>query len=139
VGAWPQLGCASRWFCIVGCVQVRHFLADRMVAFRTTVNANRTQLTLFMIFARVFPFTPNWFINVASPQLHIPVWQFAVGVGVGLIPYNFLSCKVRPRLPVVICMCACSRVRVGGVVSCLGAIFAGGPAACVLEVQVRHH
>lgn len=47
-----------------------------------------------MIFMRVFPFTPNWFMNVASPHLRIPVLPFSVGVFFGLIPYNFLSCKV---------------------------------------------
>ena len=75
--------------------QVAHFFADRMVEFRKLIVANRSQLTVYMIFARVFPFTPNWFMNVASPQLRVPLPQFAVGVAIGLIPYNFLSCKVR--------------------------------------------
>lgn len=47
----------------------------------------------YMTFLRIFPFTPNWFMNVASPLLGIPVWQFAPAVAVGLTPYNFLSCQ----------------------------------------------
>ncbi|KAF1794010.1 Transmembrane protein TMEM64/TMEM41 [Phytophthora cactorum] len=51
------------------------------------------RMALYMIFLRVFPFTPNWFINMASPHLDIPLGQFTLGPLIGLIPYNFLSCK----------------------------------------------
>lgn len=72
---------------------VRHFCADRMEQFRSVINANRGQLTIYMTFMRIFPFTPNWFMNVASPQLRISLLQFAPAVFMGLTPYNFLSCK----------------------------------------------
>jgi len=34
--------------------------------------------------------SPNWFLNIASPILHIPIWHFFLSVFVGLMPYNFI-------------------------------------------------
>jgi uncharacterized membrane protein YdjX (TVP38/TMEM64 family) len=72
---------------------VQHFFHARMVKLRCMIDAHRDDLALYMVFLRVFPFTPNWFINMASPHLDIPVLPFAMGPALGLIPYNFLSCK----------------------------------------------
>ncbi|TYZ60621.1 hypothetical protein PybrP1_004878 [[Pythium] brassicae (nom. inval.)] len=72
---------------------VRRLFPSRLAQLRAMVDAHRDDLALYMIFLRVFPFTPNWFINVASPHLAIPLPQFALGPLVGLIPYNFLSCQ----------------------------------------------
>ncbi|EQC38684.1 hypothetical protein SDRG_04380 [Saprolegnia diclina VS20] len=75
-----------------GALVRRHFPA-KLEQLHTMIDGHRSDLTLYMIFLRVFPFTPNWFINMSSPHLSIPLRQFAPSVCVGLIPYNFLSCK----------------------------------------------
>lgn len=72
---------------------VLHLFPEKLGKLREMVESHRDDLGLYMIFLRVFPFTPNWFINMASPHLEIPVLQFTLGPLVGLIPYNFLSCK----------------------------------------------
>lgn len=37
--------------------------------------------------------TPNWLINMASPQVGVPLKAFFVSVLLGLAPYNFLTCN----------------------------------------------
>ncbi|KAF4317088.1 hypothetical protein BBO99_00008018 [Phytophthora kernoviae] len=51
----------------------------------------RGQLPFLLLFLRVFPFTPNWFLNMASPWLQVPLKLFAPSVAVGLLPYNFVT------------------------------------------------
>ncbi|GMF66659.1 unnamed protein product [Phytophthora fragariaefolia] len=72
---------------------VTHAFPRKLAALRGMLDAHRDEMALYMIFLRVFPFTPNWFINMASPHLDIPLGQFTLGPLIGLIPYNFLSCK----------------------------------------------
>ncbi|KAG7375411.1 Transmembrane protein 41A [Phytophthora pseudosyringae] len=72
---------------------VTRFFPRKLDSLRGMLDAHRDEMALYMIFLRVFPFTPNWFINMASPHLNIPLGQFSLGPLIGLIPYNFLSCK----------------------------------------------
>ncbi|KAG2782956.1 hypothetical protein PC129_g9820 [Phytophthora cactorum] len=51
----------------------------------------RGQLLYLLLFLRVFPFTPNWFLNMASPWLQVPLKLFAPSVAFGLLPYNFIT------------------------------------------------
>ena len=51
----------------------------------------QAQLPFVLLFLRVFPFTPNWFLNMASPWLQVPLKLFAPSVAVGLLPYNFIT------------------------------------------------
>lgn len=51
----------------------------------------RGQLPFLLLFLRVFPFTPNWFLNMASPWLQVPLKLFAPSVAFGLLPYNFIT------------------------------------------------
>lgn len=72
---------------------VLHLFPRKLATLRELVDRERDDLALYMVFLRVFPFTPNWFINLASPHLEIPLTQFVLGPLLGLIPYNFFSCK----------------------------------------------
>lgn len=72
---------------------VTRFFPRKLDSLRGMLDAHRDEMALYMVFLRVFPFTPNWFINMASPHLAIPLRQFTLGPLIGLIPYNFLSCK----------------------------------------------
>lgn len=72
---------------------VLRFFPRKLATLRTLLDAHRDELALYLVFLRVFPLTPNWFINLASPHLDIPLRQFALGPLIGLVPYNFLSCK----------------------------------------------
>ncbi|XP_012495446.1 PREDICTED: LOW QUALITY PROTEIN: transmembrane protein 41A [Propithecus coquereli] len=56
----------------------------------TRVEENRNSLFFFLLFLRLFPMTPNWFLNLSAPILNIPIVQFFFSVLIGLIPYNFI-------------------------------------------------
>ncbi|KAL1021745.1 hypothetical protein UPYG_G00017450 [Umbra pygmaea] len=57
------------------------------------VEENRSSLFFFLLFLRFFPMTPNWFLNVTSPILNIPLPMFFFSVLIGLIPYNFICVR----------------------------------------------
>ncbi|ETM00644.1 hypothetical protein L917_02648 [Phytophthora nicotianae] len=58
----------------------------------------RGQLLYLLLFLRVFPFTPNWFLNMASPWLKVPLKLFAPSVALGLLPYNFITVQAGAML-----------------------------------------
>ena len=43
---------------------VNHFLPTRIHALRRKVHANRQDLFFYLLFMRMFPLTPNWFLNM---------------------------------------------------------------------------
>lgn len=47
------------------------------------VEDNRNSLFFFLLFLRLFPMTPNWFLNLSSPILNIPIVQFFFSVLIG--------------------------------------------------------
>ncbi|MBN3291119.1 T41AB protein, partial [Polypterus senegalus] len=57
------------------------------------VEENQSSLFFFLLFLRFFPMTPNWFLNVTSPILNIPISVFFFSVLIGLIPYNFICVR----------------------------------------------
>ena len=40
-------------------------------------------LFFFLLFLRLFPMSPNWFLNMASPILNIPIHLFFMSVFIG--------------------------------------------------------
>lgn len=47
----------------------------------------------WLLFARLFPFSPYWFINLISPLLDIPVSPFFWSTVLGSMPYNFICAQ----------------------------------------------
>ncbi|EGT32371.1 hypothetical protein CAEBREN_16207 [Caenorhabditis brenneri] len=72
---------------------VDRYLTARIENLRCLVNAERDRLWVFLISARVFPFTPHWLLNIASPFLDVPLRYHASSVFVGLFPYNLLCVR----------------------------------------------
>ncbi|XP_037075918.1 transmembrane protein 41A-like isoform X2 [Pollicipes pollicipes] len=66
------------------------YFKKRIVDLTDTVHRNRHQLLYFLLFIRIFPMTPNWFVNMASPIVGVPLHMFCFSVFVGLMPYNFV-------------------------------------------------
>ncbi|KAI1898313.1 hypothetical protein AGOR_G00071040 [Albula goreensis] len=66
---------------------------DKVGMLQRKVEENRNSLFFFLLFLRFFPMTPNWFLNVTSPILNIPIKMFFFSVFIGLIPYNFICVR----------------------------------------------
>lgn len=52
---------------------------DRLDAFSASVAERSNDLLSYIIFLRVTPILPNVFINVASPIVGVPLWEFCLG------------------------------------------------------------
>lgn len=79
--------CLSKFF---GKVLIMKYFADKLEPFQKMVQENLESLFFFLLSIRIFPMTPNWFINMASPILDVPLIQFFFSVLIGLMPYNFV-------------------------------------------------
>lgn len=66
------------------------YFPDKVALLQRKVEENRNSLFFFLLFLRLFPMTPNWFLNLSAPILNIPMAQFFFSVLIGLIPYNFI-------------------------------------------------
>ncbi|XP_052235170.1 transmembrane protein 41A-A-like isoform X1 [Dreissena polymorpha] len=66
----------------------RHFGKDYIVKYfpdkvgfmQKKVSDNSDSLFFFLLFLRLFPMTPNWFLNMVSPILNIPIHLFFISV-----------------------------------------------------------
>ncbi|KAI9168250.1 hypothetical protein H9P43_007622 [Blastocladiella emersonii ATCC 22665] len=77
---------------------VRRFLIDRRPHGRVAHLAKRVRreqaagtLAYYLLFLRVFPLTPNWLLNLASPVVGVPLPVFFLSAAVGLAPYNLVT------------------------------------------------
>ncbi|XP_056390887.1 transmembrane protein 41A isoform X2 [Hyla sarda] len=66
------------------------YFPEKISMLQNKIEENRSGLFFFLLFLRLFPMTPNWFLNLSSPILNIPVGQFFFSVLIGLLPYNFI-------------------------------------------------
>ncbi|XP_059177163.1 transmembrane protein 41A-A-like [Physella acuta] len=75
---------------VFGKSYVVHFFPDKVKVFQNKVNRNRDGLFFFLLFLRLFPMSPNWFMNIVAPIVGVPVHLFFCSVLIGLMPYNFV-------------------------------------------------
>lgn len=54
------------------------------------IKKHENNLLNYIIFLRVTPILPNWFINIASPVIDVPIWPFFMGTLLGVAPPSFL-------------------------------------------------
>ena len=66
----------------------RHILLkyfhDRITLWQKRVQGHSDSLLWFIIFLRITPILPNWFINVCSPILDVPLRPFFAGTFAGV-------------------------------------------------------
>lgn len=69
---------------------VASYFPDKVKLLQDKVKENRDRLLYWLLFLRLFPMTPNWFLNIASPVVGVPLHLFFISVFIGLMPYNFI-------------------------------------------------
>ncbi|KAG0256194.1 Transmembrane protein 41A [Actinomortierella ambigua] len=52
-----------------------------------------SSLFMQLLWIRLFPLTPYWFINLASPLVGVPLWPFMTSMFIGVSPYNYLCAQ----------------------------------------------
>lgn len=68
----------------------KRFSPENYEKFREKIANNKDNIWFYMLFLRLTPFLPNWFINLTSPIAGIPFATFASATMLGLIPANIL-------------------------------------------------
>ncbi|KAF8962938.1 Transmembrane protein 41B [Entomortierella lignicola] len=64
---------------------VKRKFGDRMEKWNTQLEKHRNDLMSYIILLRLAPFPPNWFVNICSPHLHVPLWpEFFIGTLIGV-------------------------------------------------------
>jgi len=72
---------------------VKKFFPDKLKLFGTELDKRRNNLMNYVLFLRFTPFIPNWFVNIASPIVGIPLFTFFVGTFFGVMPQTFVAVK----------------------------------------------
>ncbi|EGR29618.1 transmembrane protein 41b, putative [Ichthyophthirius multifiliis] len=69
---------------------VLKYFPDLLVKFNKKVQANKDNTFYYMLFLRLTPLVPNWFVNISSPIVGIPIYHFCFGTLLGLMPLNIV-------------------------------------------------
>ena len=75
---------------LVGRKLVRHYLPERAAQWSAKVDSHRSNLLSYILFLRITPFLPNWFINIVSPVIGVPLLPFWSGTFFGVAPPSFI-------------------------------------------------
>jgi len=75
---------------LVGKPLINRYFSTRVEEWRQHVERQRQNLLSYIIFLRITPFLPNWFINLTSPIIDVPLTHFFVGTFIGVAPPSFV-------------------------------------------------
>ncbi|XP_060063276.1 transmembrane protein 41A-A-like [Ylistrum balloti] len=90
--------CCYTWSKLCGKSYIVKYFPQKVNFLQEKVKENMDSLFYFLLFLRFFPMTPNWFLNMASPIVNIPVHLFFLSVFIGLVPYNFICVQTGSML-----------------------------------------
>ena len=68
---------------IVGQPLVNRFAPQKAAEWKAKVDENKDDLFNYILFLRITPFLPNWFINLTGPLVGVPLSPFFWGSVVG--------------------------------------------------------
>ncbi|XP_048088146.1 transmembrane protein 41B [Alosa alosa] len=83
---------------LVGRPVVHRYLTERVQNWSQQVDNHREHLINYIIFLRITPFLPNWFINITSPVINVPLGVFFLGTFLGVAPPSFVAIKAGTTL-----------------------------------------
>ncbi|XP_063049267.1 transmembrane protein 41B [Engraulis encrasicolus] len=83
---------------LVGRPVVHKYLTERVQKWSQQVDRHRDHLINYIIFLRITPFLPNWFINITSPVINVPLGVFFIGTFLGVAPPSFVAIKAGTTL-----------------------------------------
>ncbi|XP_077518031.1 transmembrane protein stas [Amblyomma americanum] len=83
---------------LVGRKLVLKYFPSRAMKWSEQVGNHRDNLLNYMIFLRVTPFVPNWFINIAAPVIDVPIAPFFLGTFFGVAPPSFVAIQAGTTL-----------------------------------------
>lgn len=76
---------------LLGRKLVLHYYPEKAEAWARQVERHQSNMFNYIVFLRVTPFLPNWFINLTAPVIGVPLYPFAFGTFVGVAPPSFIA------------------------------------------------
>merc|ERR1711963_1165441 len=83
---------------LVGRRLVKKYLPERSASWAQKVEKQKDNLLGYIIFLRITPFLPNWFINIVSPVTDVHLRPFWLGTFVGVAPPSFIAIQAGTTL-----------------------------------------
>ncbi|CAK1578577.1 unnamed protein product [Parnassius mnemosyne] len=77
---------------------VRKFFPEKAAQWSIALAKHKNNLLNYIIFLRVTPFLPNWFINMSAPVIGVPLVPFALGTFIGVAPPSFVAIQAGQTL-----------------------------------------
>ncbi|XP_076624234.1 transmembrane protein stas [Colletes latitarsis] len=74
------------------------YFPEKAQEWMQTVKKHKHHLFNYMLFLRITPLLPNWFINLASPVIGVPLAPFAIGTFFGVAPPSFVAIQAGQTL-----------------------------------------
>lgn len=74
------------------------YFPEKAKEWTLTVTKHRDNFFNYMLFLRMTPLLPNWFINLASPVIGVPMMPFTVGTFFGVAPPSFMAIQAGQTL-----------------------------------------
>lgn len=83
---------------LVGRRLVHKYLPERSANWSEKVKQHKDNLLSYIIFLRITPFLPNWFINIVSPVIGVDLRPFWLGTFIGVAPPSFVAIQAGTTL-----------------------------------------
>lgn len=83
---------------LVGRRLICHFWPKKTTEWTQQVEKHRHSLFSYILFLRMTPLLPNWFINLASPVIGVPIYTFALGTFFGVAPPSVIAIQTGKTL-----------------------------------------
>lgn len=74
------------------------YFPDKAKKWTKTVIKHKDNLLNYMLFLRMTPLLPNWFINLSSPVVGVPMLPFVIGTFLGVAPPSFVAIQAGQTL-----------------------------------------
>ena len=78
----------------IGKSLVLNYFPQMLLQFHQRISEHHHNLLWYLLFLRITPILPNWFINLASPLVGVPLSTFTLATLVGIMPGNVIHVNV---------------------------------------------
>lgn len=83
---------------LLGRKLVLKYFPEKASKWAVIVNKQQDNLFNYVLFLRITPFLPNWFINLTAPVIGVPLKPFALGTFFGVAPPSFVAIQAGQTL-----------------------------------------
>jgi len=77
---------------------VHRYLPERAADWSQKVDRQKNNILSYIVFLRITPFLPNWFINIVSPVIGVRLPPFWIGTFIGVAPPSFIAIQAGTTL-----------------------------------------